>query len=520
MKSLSAALLALVVMGTVIVATPALATQVIGGHNETSEVNAPLWAVGAPSPGGVVGHAADHLLITEVAVTPTPMEFIEIHNPTADDVDLTNYYLTDAWFSPSAGVISSYHALPSGTFQITTNTDFCSRFPAGAVIPAGGTIVVAMYGAGIDSTFGAGTATFEVTSSHPDIPDMISVGNNSPPIGAGATTLTNTSEFAMLFYWDGQTDNVCDVDYVTWGSLTTTSRVNKTGLAVDGPDCDDVATPYNSDTPFASQSSVSAPGVLLSTARKPGFEGAEASGGNGCVPQIQVICPLSLGYWKNHQEEWVPCAMQCDLTLGTVTYTQAQWLALWDNSTEGDASLILAKQLMAAKLNVCNGADDTPLGTAIADADALIGGSTVPMGVHPSTTLGQQMTTVALLLDDYNNGFLSGADCAESHKQVEDPLGSSGNDQGLRLEQNVPNPFKGPTSLAFTVPSGVQVRLGVFDLAGRKIKTLVEGYREAGTYTATWDGKDDTGTRVKGGIYFYRLQAGSATTMRRMVFIR
>jgi hypothetical protein len=48
----------------------------------------------------------------------------------------------------------------------------------------------------------------------------------------------------------------------------------------------------------------------------------------------------------------------------------------------------------------------------------------------------------------------------------------------------------------------------------------VDDHREAGTYTEVWDGTDDSGARVNGGIYFYRLQAGASSTMRRMVFIR
>jgi hypothetical protein len=522
MRKSKIAMFALVALSLAIAVAPAMAdNQIIGGHNETSEVNATGWVVGTPTPGFLPGGlAASHLLITEVMVTPTPVEMIEIHNPTASPVDLSDYYLTDAWFSPSAGVISSYHALPSGTFQITTNTDFCSRFPAGSIIPSGGTIVVAMYGAGIDSTYGPSTANFEVTSSDPAIPDMINVGNNLPVIGPGATTLTNTSEFVMLFHWDGHSDNVCDVDYVTWGPITTTSRVDKTGLAVDGPDCDLIATPYNSDTPFASQSTVSAPGALRSVARRPGSEGAESAGGNGCILVTETACPLSLGYWMNHEEEWAPCALSCPLTLGTVVYTQAQWLEILAMAPEGDASLILARQLIAAKLNVCNGADDTPVAADIAAADALIDGSAIPMGVASGSSLHQQMTALVPNLDDFNNGLLSGANCAESNKEIEEPLGSGGNDQGMQLAQNVPNPFRGPTSMAFTVSTPTRVHLGVFDLAGRRIKSLVDDHREAGTYTAVWDGKDDSGTRVKGGIYFYRLQAGANSTMRRMVFIR
>lgn len=264
--------------------------QTIGGHDETSEANSALWATGTPTPGtGPAPGISSHLLLSEIAVTPTPGEFIEIHNPTSQDVDLTNFYLSDAWFEPGP---VGYHQLPSGTLVVGTNTDFVVRFPAGAIIPAGATQVVALYGAGIDSMYGAGTADYEVTSSSGAIPDMINVSGG--PLSAGATGLTNGSEFVVLFFWDGLTDNVCDVDYVTYGPATTTSRVDKTGTAVDGPDGDSTPTPYLADTPDAAQSTVTAPGAGSSVARASGTEGVEAPGGNGC---LDVATPARNSTW-------------------------------------------------------------------------------------------------------------------------------------------------------------------------------------------------------------------------------
>jgi hypothetical protein len=266
---------------------PALALN-IGGHDETSEVNQPRWATGAPTVGVAPALTGIHLLISEVAVQGSPVEFIEIYNPTTEPVDLTNYYLTDAWYVPGTGPISAYYQLPAGTLLITTNTDFCSRFPSGAMIMPGGTIVVALYGAGIDSAYGVGKSNYEVTPSSPGIPDLISVGGNQ--MTCGTTTLTNGSEFVMLFCWDGLQDNVCDVDYVTWGSSSGTSRVDKTGLAIDGPDPDLVPTPYKNDTPIANQSAVAAPAAGSSVARVLLPEGVEAANGNGCcwIPATAV----------------------------------------------------------------------------------------------------------------------------------------------------------------------------------------------------------------------------------------
>ncbi len=270
--------LALAAATLLVLAAPVSAQQIIGGHDETSEANAVLWATGAPGVGVGPAGVSGHLLLTEIIVTPTTNELVEIHNPTGAAVDLSTYYLSDAWFEPGP---VGYHQLPTGTLVTGTETDFVARFPAGASIAAGGTIVVALYGPGVDSTFGAGAADYEVTSVSASIPDMVNVGGNT--LRAGGTTLTNGSELIVLFFWDGASDNVCDVDYVTWGPATTTSRVDKTGIAIDGPDGDAIATSYNPDTADASQSTVVAPASGSSVARTSGTEGSEALDGNGCV---------------------------------------------------------------------------------------------------------------------------------------------------------------------------------------------------------------------------------------------
>ena len=266
-------------------AAPVTAQQIKGGHNETSEALNSGWVtLTPPTPGTPPVVTASHLLITEFATTGTTVEFFEVYNPTADPVDLTNYYVTDAWYE-GVTPYQGYHLYPGGTFQITTNTDFAARFPAGAVIQPGAGICIALYAPGIDSTYGVGTSDYEIciVPGHPAA-DMIMVGNNVPAWAAGATTITNTQEFLMLFYWDGISDNVCDVDYVTFGTATTTNRVDKTGVSVDGPDIDAVATMYNADTADASQTYVTAAGAGSSKQRSAAVEGAETlTGGNGCV---------------------------------------------------------------------------------------------------------------------------------------------------------------------------------------------------------------------------------------------
>ena len=73
---------------------------------------------------------------------------------------------------------------------------------------------------------------------------------------------------------------------------------------------------------------------------------------------------------------------------------------------EPDASLILARQLIAAKLNIAAGSDPTTIAATVADADRLLAqfGGKLPHGVAPSSDLGRSMVSDAQVLRSYNNG--------------------------------------------------------------------------------------------------------------------
>jgi hypothetical protein len=124
-----------------------------------------------------------------------------------------------------------------------------------------------------------------------------------------------------------------------------------------------------------------------------------------------MVCPRTRGFWRNHPQLW-PVA---SLELGAVTYSQAALLDLLAMPSKGDASLILAAQLIAAKLNVEAGSDPTPVDAAIADADALLAqfAGALPYGVSANSNLGADILDIKDVLDDYNNGLLTPEDCVE-----------------------------------------------------------------------------------------------------------
>jgi hypothetical protein len=86
--------------------------------------------------------------------------------------------------------------------------------------------------------------------------------------------------------------------------------------------------------------------------------------------------------------------------------------------------------------------------------------------------------------------------------------------------QSRPNPFSGTTEIKYGLRVACRVSLGVYDLMGRRVRTLAEGHEDAGYRVVTWDGRNDDGIEVSGGVYFYRLEAGNHTEMLKVVHLR
>jgi hypothetical protein len=96
-------------------------------------------------------------------------------------------------------------------------------------------------------------------------------------------------------------------------------------------------------------------------------------------------------------------------------------------------------------------------------------------------------------------------------------LGSSGL---VLLSAARPNPFGAHTTFALTLPAAGPVDVGVFDVAGRRVATLLrESSAVAGVYTLGWNGTDDTRGRAVGGVYFVRVVTGAGEVSRKLLFL-
>ena len=125
-------------------------------------------------------------------------------------------------------------------------------------------------------------------------------------------------------------------------------------------------------------------------------------------------CTFTQGYWKNHPEVWPVSS----LTLGTVTYTKAQLLQILNQPSKGNGLVILAHQLIAAKLNIAGGADPTPVASVIAAADAQIGALVVPP-IGSGYLNPDDVDTKSQTLDSYNNGNLGVPHCGQVPARVQ-----------------------------------------------------------------------------------------------------
>lgn len=174
-----------------------------------------------------------HLLLSEIQVTGD-FEFIEIYNPTASPIVLTNYYLSDSdqyWKVPGLGLAETILLSP---------TDFLVRFPAGAQLGPGSIAVVAIDAVGF-------AAEYAVDPTYTMVPAVTAMTMSRVIDPGGIPSLTDEGELVVLFQWDGLTDRIVDVDLVVHGLAPTATNVPTAKQGIDGPDPDTATSSYAVD---------------------------------------------------------------------------------------------------------------------------------------------------------------------------------------------------------------------------------------------------------------------------------
>jgi len=133
-------------------------------------------------------------------------------------------------------------------------------------------------------------------------------------------------------------------------------------------------------------------------------------------------------------------------------------------------------------------------------------------------------------------GYVLSRDNLKDLSSIDDTLGTEildfGTLTGINIEsnnipetftvsQNYPNPFNPSTTIKFAIPQQGNVKIEVYDIMGKLINTLINKDMNSGSYTVTWDGKNNSGQQVGSGVYLYRIQAAdNFNAVKKMILLK
>jgi hypothetical protein len=152
--------------------------------------------------------------------------------------------------------------------------------------------------------------------------------------------------------------------------------------------------------------------------------------------------------------------------------------------------------------------------------------------------LASNSSSYGLVITDFPAFFMEESSAKYLASTVMELFGESVGIEGEELEkvpftytlsQNFPNPFNPSTTITFDIPESekdaaegdrILAALSIFDVRGRLVRVLLDEELTPGRYRVTWDGKNENGSEVSSGIYFYRITAGSFSSTRKMALIK
>jgi hypothetical protein len=127
------------------------------------------------------------------------------------------------------------------------------------------------------------------------------------------------------------------------------------------------------------------------------------------------------------------------------------------------------------------------------------------MAIVAGFTLDSLLGNAKKAIAKFNNGFYVGVE-EENAKVIS---------SNYELKQNCPNPVVKTTEFQYTIPKASKVRLEIYNIAGEKVATLINGYETAGCKTTNWN----PGT-IKSGIYFYKLITPNYTATKKLILMK
>lgn len=277
--------------------------------------------------------------------------------------------------------------------------DFIQSNFCGSVLIAGGFCTVTVKFQPQDA--GTRSALLTVTSDAPGSPHTAALS------GIGTTSTTPTSTPAPV---ETSTPTAT-------GTATATATASPTATGTPTPTETPTSTPASTPTemPSPTETPTGTPSETpTETPAATPIETATAAPTGTATPTNTPtatstppsgICPRTMGFWKNTPSAWSVDS----LNLGEQSYSKSELLAILGAPSPNDASVVLARQLIAAQLNLANGSDPTGIVDILVHADYLLQqhGGRLPFNLRVSSPEGRAMVADSDVLERYNTGELT-----------------------------------------------------------------------------------------------------------------
>ncbi|MBM3324306.1 MAG: T9SS type A sorting domain-containing protein [Calditrichaeota bacterium] len=156
---------------------------------------------------------------------------------------------------------------------------------------------------------------------------------------------------------------------------------------------------------------------------------------------------------------------------------------------------------------------------------------TTELGLHPDSTYylselltntylqrtGSELASIVTSLSAYQARVWT---IAREPVQLAAPRPAPELPKTFALGQNYPNPFNATCAISFELPTRNRVTLMIYNVLGARVKVLTDAVYPAGVHHIEWDGRNDAGTSVGSGVYFYQMRSGDFVATRKMLLLR
>ncbi len=134
--------------------------------------------------------------------------------------------------------------------------------------------------------------------------------------------------------------------------------------------------------------------------------------------------------------------------------------------------------------------------------------------------ISSEDVTIRLIFNDNHFGNISIKNIKLNAKKFKDITLGNFVINKFRLVGNYPNPFNPSTTIVFEIPKHCKVKIDIYNVLGELVRTFVNETLPNGHYEKTWYGDDNFGKKLSSGVYYYRLQAGEYTAVKKMILLK